>query len=290
MSSIPNHPTLKEAISPFIAYLLSEKGLSLATAQAYGRDLASFFAFHEGKKELQFEEYFIALKNRGLEDSSRLRALVTCRVFFRFLLKEGMIDKLPLALSNSFKIWKTLPTILSEEEVRGLLAQPSPSDKEGARDLAILELLYGSGLRVSEVCNVRICDIGEDSLKVMGKGSKERYIPLGECAREAIDHYLVYFRKEAESTEPLFLGRSRKITRFAIWKNIKKYAKAAGIEKEISPHTLRHSFATHLLEGGADLRMIQEMLGHSSIATTDRYTQVKMDHLKKAFSEFHPKL
>ena len=289
-SQVPFQSSLKMAVELFISYLLSEKGLSLATAKAYRHDLVAFFSFHEGKEHLFFEEYFIHLENRKLQETSRLRALVTCRVFFKFLLKEGMIDKLPLALSTSIKIWKTLPSILSQEEVEALLDQPSPSDKEGARDAAILELMYGSGLRVSEVCNVRICDVNEESIKVMGKGSKERYVPLGECARQAIDHYLHYFRKKAESNAPLFLGRSKKISRFAIWRNIKKYAKQAGIEKKLSPHTLRHSFATHLLEGGADLRMIQEMLGHSSIATTDRYTQVKMDHLRKEFTAFHPKL
>ncbi|MCB1135379.1 MAG: tyrosine-type recombinase/integrase, partial [Chlamydiia bacterium] len=172
-----------------------------------------------------------------------------------------------------------------------LLSQPNPKTALGARDRAILELLYASGLRVSELCSLKINDVDDDALKVMGKGSKERIVPLGRKALEAIDFYLLHYRERWDSKKQrrLFLTRTGKdLDRISVWKMVKRYAREAGIQKSISPHTLRHSFATHLLDNGADLRVIQEMLGHATITSTDRYTHVSQTQVQEAFHRFHP--
>jgi integrase/recombinase XerD len=169
-----------------------------------------------------------------------------------------------------------------------LLAQPDPETALGARDKAILEVLYASGLRVSELCGLNIQDVGEEAVRVKGKGSKERIVPIAPSALQSVDHYLGKFREDEEKA--LFIGpHGKRIDRTVVWARVKFYAKKAAISKEISPHTLRHSFATHLLENGADLRVIQEMLGHSSISTTDRYTHISRKHLHEAFEKFHPR-
>lgn len=189
------------------------------------------------------------------------------------------------------KIWQLIPESLSLSEIENLLAQPQDHDFLGARDKAIFELLYATGMRVSELCKLRICDLDDRFVKVKGKGRKERVIPIGVKAIEAIDRYLTHYRATAEEENaPLFVStKGKQIDRITVWSRIKVYAKSAGITKPISPHTLRHSFATHLLENGADLRVIQEMLGHEDIGTTDRYTHVNRTHLKTAFEKFHPR-
>ncbi len=212
-------------------------------------------------------------------------------MFFRFLKKEGVIS---VDLGRYFetpKIWQLVPEVLSMEEVEALLQQPETEDFLGARDKAILELLYATGMRVSELCRLKITDLSDTFVKVKGKGKKERVIPVGRKAIEAVDHYLLHFRKEAtEENGLLFLSlKGRPIDRITVWTRVKIYAKSAGIIKSISPHTLRHSFATHLLENGADLRLIQDMLGHEDIGTTDRYTHVTGRRLKSAFKTFHPR-
>lgn len=191
---------------------------------------------------------------------------------------------------ESPKIWQLIPEVLSVEEMERLLAQPDPETNVGSRDRAILEMLYGSGLRVSEVCGLKIHDVDDKFVKVFGKGSKERVVPVGAKAIEAVDHYLARFRDQTDSSrqQALFVNqRGKPIDRIFVWKMIKRYANEAGIVKNISPHTLRHSFATHLLDNGADLRVIQEMLGHASISSTDRYTHISKSRLHEAFGKFH---
>jgi integrase/recombinase XerD len=215
--------------------------------------------------------------------------LIAVKVFFRYLKREGMIPQDPTLHLDTPKLWQLIPEVLSCEEVERLLAAPDQESPVGARDRAILEVLYASGLRVSEVCSLNIQDLDDTTLRVKGKGGKERVVPIAEVAVKAVDDYLTRFRGEQEE-EALFLNeRGKRMDRQLVWKQIKFYAKKAGIDKRISPHTLRHSFATHLLDNGADLRVIQEMLGHASIATTDRYTHVSQHHLKSAFDAFHPR-
>jgi integrase/recombinase XerD len=280
----------------FLDYISSEKGLSKHTIEAYGRDVQAFSRFLEGKplKEVKAEDilqFLALLRSKKYVSSTVCRMLVALKVFFRFLKKEGHI---PLDLGKYFetpKIWQLIPEVLTTDEVENLLAQPKGEDALGARDKAILELLYATGMRVSELCSLCLKDVSDTFVKVKGKGKKERLIPVGKKAIEALDHYLLHFRGEIkEAAAPLFISlRGKPIDRITIYNRVKIYAKSAGITKSISPHTLRHSFATHLLENGADLRLIQDMLGHEDIGTTDRYTHVTGNRLKTAFQNFHPR-
>lgn len=280
----------------FLDYIRSEKGLSPHTIEAYGRDIASFGTFLNGKhwKEVAPEDIFAfltQLKSKKYANATVCRTLVAIKVFFRFLKKEGEIS---VDLGNYFdtpKMWQLIPEVLTTEEVDALLAQPKTEDAIGSRDKAILELLYATGMRVSELCGLRINDLSDTFVKVVGKGKKERLIPVGKKAIEAVDQYLLRFRGEIkEENGPLFISpRGKPIDRITVWNRVKAYALSAGIMKSISPHTLRHSFATHLLENGADLRLIQDMLGHEDIGTTDRYTHVTGNRLKSAFQNFHPR-
>jgi integrase/recombinase XerD len=277
----------------FLDYIRTEKGLSGNTIEAYGRDIRLFsevvgtaWEKVSGEDVLRF---LGVLREKGFASSTICRMLVAVKVFFRFLKREGAIA---VDLGRYFetpKIWQLIPEVLSVEEVDALLAQPKGEDFVGARDRAVLELLYATGIRVSEACSLRICDVGDSFVKVHGKGKKDRVVPIGKRAIEAIDFYLTNHRTKAEN-EALFVSpRGKPINRVTIWAQIKAYAKSAGIAKDVSPHTLRHSFATHLLENGADLRLIQEMLGHEDIGTTDRYTHVSGSRLRTAFRSFHPR-
>jgi integrase/recombinase XerD len=189
-------------------------------------------------------------------------------------------------------MWQLIPEVLSVAEVDALLKAPDVATAAGARDRAVLQVIYACGLRVSEACGLNLQDVGDQIVRVRGKGGKERVVPIAKSAVEAIDDYLTRFRQEGERAKhpPLFVSeKGKRIDRILVWKRVKHYAEIAGIRKEISPHTLRHSFATHLLENGADLRVIQEMLGHSNIQTTDRYTHISQRHLAEAFEAFHPR-
>lgn len=280
----------------FLDYIRSEKGLSPHTIEAYGRDISLFGSLLNGKhwKEVVPEDilaFLGLLKGKGYASSSICRTLVAIKVFFRFLKKEG---EMTLDLGRYFdtpKIWQLIPEVLSVEEVDALLAQPKTDDSLGSRDKAILELLYATGMRVSELCGLSLNDLSDTFVKVKGKGKKERIIPVGKKAMTAIDDYLLRFRGEMkEENGPLFISpRGKPIDRITVWNRVKAYARSAGIAKSISPHTLRHSFATHLLDNGADLRLIQDMLGHEDIGTTDRYTHVTGNRLKAAFKAFHPR-
>lgn len=231
---------------------------------------------------------FLLSLRKTCAPSTVARTFVAIKMFYRFCMREDLLKRDITAMMSSPKLWQLIPEILNFDEVQALLDAPNTETKLGARDHAILETFYATGIRVSEICSLKINDVGDDAIRVIGKGSKERIVPIGKPALKAIDHYLTHHRGEGDGY--LFLSRTAKpLDRVQIWRSIRSYALKAGITKPISPHSLRHSFATHLLEGGADLRIIQEMLGHASVATTDRYTHICDNHLQKSFSAFHPR-
>lgn len=288
---------MNQEIADFLVYITSEKGLARNSIEAYERDLKAFQKFLDcknvkGISEDQIIHYLSHLKNQGYAEASRFRFLVAIKVFFRFLKRENLISKNPSEHLSTLKLWKLVPEILSCQEVERLLQQPDRATLAGTRDAAILELLYSSGLRVSELCKLSLYDVDDEFVKVAGKGSKERLVPIGKKALAAVDEYLARYRSlsDSEKQTALFVSnRGAPLSRQTIWLMIKRYAKQAGIAKNISPHTLRHSFATHLLDRGADLRIIQELLGHASINSTDRYTQVSRTQIQNSFDLFHPR-
>ena len=253
-------------LEDFLDYIRSEKGLSSNTIQAYHSDLSSFIQFLNKKKVKEVKEedifYFLAQKKSGGYATSTLcRFLVSLKLFYRFLKREGIMEKDIGKYFDTPKPWQLIPEVLTFSEVNLLLKQPCSETVLGSRDKAILELLYATGMRVSELCQLKIFDLDDRFVKVKGKGRKERVIPVGKVATEAVDHYLIHHRGQRE-IQTLFLSRTGKpIDRVTIYNRVWFYAQKAGLRKKISPHTLRHSFATHLLENGADLRLIQDMLG-----------------------------
>lgn len=279
----------ERALQEYLLYLAAEKGLSKNTRLAYETDVSGFLKFLgaeplESLKEEKVTSYLQKRKHEGLATSSLNRLLIALKVFLKFLKREGIIQANPAQFLPQAKDWRQIPEVLTEEEIKRLLSAP-----ESLQDRAILELLYSSGLRVSELCHVRIQDLDEKMIRVFGKGSKERLVPIGAPALLAIDNYLAA-RGEDEQAPWLFIGKAGKpITRMAVWQIVKKHASIAIPAKCVTPHTLRHSFATHLLDHGADLRVIQEMLGHATIASTDRYTHISKSRLLAAFHEFHPR-
>ncbi len=292
---------LETELRDFISYIASEKGLALNSIEAYRRDIESFCKFLQFHGVISFAQaaethivdFLAQLKTQQYATASMTRHLIALKVLFRFLKREGVVDTNIALYLETPKLWQMIPEVLTYEEVKSLISQPDPKTELGARDQAILEVLYASGLRVSELCQLEINSVNDSFVRIMGKGNKERLVPIGQKAIAAVDHYLVNFRDRNLdcSEQALFVTKKGKpLSRIAVWKLIKSYAKAAGIKKNISPHTLRHSFATHLLDNGADLRVIQEMLGHSNIGSTDRYTHVSRTHLHEAFNSFHPRL
>ena len=282
-------------VEDFILYLASERGLAQNTLAAYRRDLTALWEFVEKRQwDTVSKEDVIAFlgekQRRGHASSSICRALVAIKVFFRFLQGESIISSTEISLLESPKIWQLIPEVLSMSEVDTLLQVIQGDSFIGARDKAILALMYACGLRVSEVCGLDLHDVGDETIRVKGKGGKERVIPVAREAIDAVDQYLAKYRDGKGSLSAIFVTtKGKRMGRVSVWNRIKFYAKKAGIQKNISPHTLRHSFATHLLENGADLRVIQELLGHAHIATTDRYTHVSHKHLIEAFKAFHPR-
>lgn len=273
-----------EHLPHFLAYLRTEKGLARNTIIAYKHDLETF---DEEITEQSIYRKLSLMRRQGYASSTMARMIISAKVFVRFLIREEILDSSRAISVESPALWQLIPEILSIEEVDALLATPNKESFVGARDAAVLELLYASGLRASEICSLKLKDLADEHLRVVGKGAKERLVPVGRAAIQAVDHYLLHFHTDGEH---LFITKKGKpIDRVLVWRMIKKYGKLAGIEKSISPHTLRHSFATHLLENGAELRVIQEMLGHASIATTDRYTQISQRHIKDAFDKCHPR-
>jgi integrase/recombinase XerD len=280
---------LEAELHDFLTYLASEKGASINTIEAYKRDIASFleFAALPNVTITQLTQFFSKKKEEGYASSSVYRAFISLKVFFKFLKREGVLAENILLLMDHPKVWQLVPTILSEQEVSRLLEVVIPIDQKGARERAVLEVLYATGMRVSELCQLKIQDVDETTVRIYGKGSKERIVPIGKQAIQAIDRYLAF---RHDNHEQLFLSaKGRPLDRIAVWKMVKCCAKKAGLTKKISPHTFRHSYATHLLDRGADLRIIQDLLGHSSITSTDRYTQVSQARLKEAFHRLHPR-
>lgn len=291
---------MQSLVDDFCSYIASEKGLALNTIEAYQRDVERFIAYlcENGVTEIlsvdqpHIVSFLGTLHDKDYATATISRALISIKVFFRFLKREGIVPANIAFYLETPKLWQLVPGVLSCNEVEALLAQPDISTVRGARDRAIIETLYSSGLRVSELCKLKIYDVDDEFVKVFGKGNKERLVPIGSKAICAIDYYLMHYRclYESETMQILFLThRGKPIDRITIWKLIKDYAKQAGIEKNISPHTLRHSFATHLLDNGADLRVIQEMMGHASIQSTDRYMHVSKSQVQKTFDKFHPR-
>ena len=305
-----DNPTSGEALpfvfKEFFNYILVEKGLSANTVAAYRQDLEAYNQFLKRGTGLRpvpddwakvkrehIHQFMISEKKRGLEAASISRRLVAVKLFHRFLVKERFIQEDVTSVLESPKLWKRLPHFLSTPEMNSFLKAPSGQDKISIRDRAMLELLYATGMRVSEIVSLKTGDINLENgfLKCKGKGSKERIVPVGKVAVEAVKFYLSKVRsRQRAKTDHLFTGKRKTgLTREFVWQMIKKYARQAGITKNITPHTFRHSFATHLLEHGADLRIVQELLGHSDISTTQIYTHVSRDRLKGIHSKFHPR-
>lgn len=294
---------MKEFLEEFINYLSVERGLSANTLAAYKRDLNKYFAYltsqnidspdKVGKNNIT--SFMLSQKQKEMSINSVSRNLAAIKSFHRFLVREGLIKLDPTSLIESPKIFKHIPEVLNQAEVESLIKISFSQKWQGIRDNALLELLYASGMRVSEIVNLRIEDLNLDVgfIRCVGKGQKERVVPIGKKAIFALNRYLEKVKpklSKENSGSFIFLSRlGKKLSRQSVWKMVKHYAKRAKIKKVIKPHTLRHSFATHLLERGADLRSVQEMLGHSDISTTQIYTHVDKDRLKAIHKKFHPR-
>jgi integrase/recombinase XerD len=291
-------------IESFLNYLIVECGLSDNTIKGYKSDLRNFSNYLQGEGIKQFHDLRAKMivtfieneKQRGLSENSISRSLVTIKMLYKYMIMEGKISVNPMSSVSTLKLQKHLPEVLHYKAVEEILRAPDCNDKLGIRDKAILELMYATGARVSEVASIRVSWINFDYgyIRCQGKGSKQRIVPMGAEASKSIRRYLQEVRPllvKIEADEPLlFLSRTgKKLRRENIWSIVKKYAIKAGIRSNISPHTLRHSFATHLLEGGADLRSVQEMLGHSNISTTQIYTHIDRKYLKSIHQKFHPR-
>lgn len=294
---------IKDQIEEFLNYLAVERGLAQNTLLAYRRDLLKYAAFLKQRRitdaakvsRKMVTDFMYAQKENNLSTNSICRALAAIKTFHRFLVRERMADEDPTNLVETPKLWKRVPEVLSAKEIEAIIEAAQGRHWQAVRDNAILELFYASGMRVSELSDLRMenIDLEVGYVRCLGKGNKERIIPIGRRAKQAVTRYCGKVRnKLAKGQEPthLFLSRlGRRISRQSIWKIIKLYARKANVKKEIKPHTLRHTFATHLLENGADLRSVQEMLGHADISTTQIYTHVDRERLKAVHKEFHPR-
>jgi len=292
-----------ELVEEFISYLSVERGLADNTLISYKRDLGRFLGYLNARRILSIDNvtrqlitsFMLGEKDRGLSANSISRELACLKSFFKFLTRENRIKEDATSVIESPKLWKKLPFTLSIEEVAKLLTMPNLRDLIGIRDRASMELMYATGMRVSELINLKMDDLNMDVgfVRCFGKGNKERIVPFGKKAKEGILRYLdksrPAFLKKRISNFLFLTRRGRPMSRQAFWKTIKKYTRQARIKKEITPHSLRHSFATHILERGADLRVVQEMLGHSDISTTQIYTHVSRDRLKSIHKRFHPR-
>lgn len=290
-------------ISQFLDHLRVERDLSPNTVAAYRRDIERFLSFRrEAAGDLEdagredVEAFVSHLRATGLAPRSVGRSLSALRTFYRFLRSEGLAAHDPTGEVERPRLWKRLPVVLDIFEVEQLLEQPDTTKDLGIRDRTMLETTYGAGLRVSEVLDLTIpdVDLGERFLRVRGKGRKERLVPFGGSAATWLESYLEGARrrllKRGSPTDTIFLSiRGSRLSRMGYWKILRKYVEQAGIRKTCTPHTLRHSFATHLLEGGADLRAVQELLGHADIATTQIYTNVDRSYLREVHRTFHPR-
>lgn len=287
----------------YLDFLMVEKGLAAQTIEAYSRDLVRYISFlvESGRATVSEADtplilkYLISMREDGLNARSRARHLVSIRGFYRFLTQEEILPSDPSRLIDLPKSGLKLPDVLTIDEVKRLLDAPDPKKPSGCRDAAMLELLYAAGLRVSELITLKLQDVNLTAgyVRVFGKGAKERVVPIGQYAQEKIRRFITGARQallKDRISATLFVARAGKpLSRQGFWKLIKRYGLRAGLRKVITPHTLRHSFASHLLEGGADLRAVQTMLGHADIATTQIYTHVARDHLKYLHQKFHPR-
>ena len=294
---------MTDAFVQYIQYLVVEKGIAGNTRDAYSRDLNRHRAFLEEKAAQDFRgvtpalivDYLVVLKQSGLSANSMNRALAALRGFYDFLIREKCIEESPLAHIEASKVWMRLPDTISPSEMELILSQPGADTPQAVRDTAILELLYATGLRVSELISLLMNSVNWQVgfLTVIGKGSKQRVVPIGRKAYDALKKYVDEARPKflpGKATDVLFVNRfGAGFTRQGIWKVILGYVKKAGLQKKVHPHTFRHSFATHLLEGGADLRTVQVMLGHSDIATTQIYTHISRERIKDIHSRYHPR-
>ena len=296
-------PDMDALADQYLHFILVEKGLAKKTIAAYSSDIVRYLAFLKKNRIQHIENadnriilrYLIHLRDQGLGTASRARHLVSIRGFYTFLVREKHIRQNHARIVDLPKRHITLPDVLSVADVRHLLETPVPTTPPGLRDAAMLELLYAAGLRVSELIHLKLMDVNLDGcfLRVWGKGSKERLVPFGSYAKQKIDGYLETARPallKGHRSAYLFVARAgNPLTRQGFWKLLKRYAQKCGVPKRITPHTLRHSFATHLLEGGADLRTVQVMLGHVDISTTQIYTHVAQKHLKEVHEKYHPR-
>ena len=289
---------LKELIDEFLRYLLIDKGYSNNTIESYKRDLIKFCEYNKNKDinsitNKDLKEYIKYLNEENLNERSISRNISCLKSFYKFLVIDKKINYNPSEILFIPKIKKSLPNTLTEDEIMKLL-DIDLNDNYSFRNKAMLELLYSTGLRVSELVNLKLenIDLNEDTIRTFGKGSKERIIPIGEFASEALREYINNYRSlmlKKYSNDYLFLNNhGNKMTRQGFFKIIKSIANEKGIKKQLSPHTLRHSFASHMLKYGADLRTIQELLGHSDISTTQIYTHITNEQLKENYKEFHP--
>jgi integrase/recombinase XerD len=308
MAAIPVDPALAARLAPFriggfLDYLSLEQGAAVLTGEAYERDVTRFATYAVSKglggpvdaTPRQLRDFVFHLKDLGLAPTSIRRSTSALRTYYRFLMAEGIVTRDPSDRLETPRAWRTLPDVLSVEEITRLLAAPSLDEPLAFRDRALLELAYGAGLRVSEWITLEIAHVlWQDGLvRVFGKGGKERLVPIGRTAIGATAVYLRELRPRLDKGQGrgvlLLNARGAPLTRMGAWKLVRKYVAQAGITKRVSPHTLRHSFATHLLEGGADLRAVQEMLGHADISTTQIYTHVDREYLRSVHKQFHPR-
>jgi integrase/recombinase XerD len=291
------------ALDPFFDYLALERGLSPRTLDAYRRDLDRLVAFLEVRRVREpaaidageLREYVYHLKDLGLQPASIRRNVSAIRTWFGYLLAEGVVQADPTDRLELPRAWRRLPGVVSRDDVARILDAPDPSERLFWRDKALLEFAYASGVRVSELTSLKVRDVDlqEGLAVVFGKGAKERIVPVGRAALQALIVYLREIRPGLagqKSAGVVFLNaRGTPLTRMGVWKILRRHVERAGVRKRVTPHTLRHSFATHLLEGGADLASVQEMLGHADIATTQIYTHVEREYLRDVHRRFHPR-
>jgi len=291
-------------LKEYLSLLKLEKNLSDNTLQSYGNDITKFLNYISGEGVRDLSEitahiisgYFSIQRKIGIGSTTSARYLSSLNGFFSFLSDNKYIINNPMDKIPSSKIARNLPPVLSFNEMENILSMPVPDNKLGLRDKAVLEILYSCGLRVSELINLKNSDLffKEEVIRVLGKGDKERIVPIGSSAINWISEYMRSSRplleKKTKSGNNVFLNnRGTKLSRMGVWKIVNRYVEEAGITKEVHPHTFRHSFATHLLEGGADLRAVQEMLGHSDISTTQIYTHIDREYIKQVHRDFHPR-
>jgi len=296
---------MENFLQDYMTMLKVERNLARNSLESYERDLQQYHQYLKTELKLKtirnvtlghIRSFVRKLSNRGLAANSIKRAVSSIRTYHNFLSAEGHMKDNPAQLVDTPKIPRKLPNVLTIQEIDKILGIIPENAPMAQRDLAIFEMMYSCGLRVTELCDFKISDILWDSemIRVQGKGSKQRFVPIGPIARENLKNYLNHERNTLANKNPnvaeIFLSRNgRKLTRMMIWVLLKKWTESAEIKKEVSPHTLRHSFATHLLEGGADLRSVQEMLGHTDITTTQIYTHLDKEHLKDVHRTYHPR-